>query len=72
MSRELRRRLPGQVPWFGSCTWHQANEVLDRALGIAELVQAGVDRLAEIVRRDVRGHAHGDVSVCVGFDKITS
>ena len=44
---------------------HQANEVLDRALGIAELVQAGVDRLAEIVRRDVRGHAHGDAGGAV-------
>jgi len=44
---------------------HQANEILDRTLRMVKLMQAGINRLAEIVRRDVRGHAHGDAGRAV-------
>ena len=36
---------------------HEVNQLVDRAVGMRERVKAGVDRLAQIVRRNVRGHA---------------
>ncbi len=39
---------------------HQLDQLLDRAVRLGEHVQAGVDHLAQVVRRDVGRHAHGD------------
>ena len=41
---------PGQV----------AHQFIDAAAGLGDQRQAGVDHFAKIVRRDIRGHAHGN------------
>src|SRR5690606_16829069 len=38
------------------------HEVVEVGVGLGQQVQAGVDDLAEVVRRDVGGHPHGDAA----------
>ena len=44
---------------------HELHEVFDRRVGIVDQVQRGVDDLAQVVRRDVRGHADRDAAAAV-------
>ncbi len=44
---------------------HDLHQLLDRDGRIVEIGDAGVDHLAEIVRRDVGGHADGDAAGAV-------
>ena len=46
-------------------TEHDLAQLLDRHLGIVEVGGAGVDHLAEVVRRDVRRHADRDAAGAV-------
>ena len=39
---------------------HELDQLLDRAMRVRQQVQAGVDHLAEVVRRDIGGHADRD------------
>ena len=39
---------------------HELHEVIDRAVAVVDVVRDAVAELAEVVRRDVRRHAHGD------------
>ena len=45
--------------------WNDLDQLLDRDRRIVEIGDAGVDHLAEIVRRDVGGHADGDAAGAV-------
>src|SRR4051812_28785355 len=42
--------------------WNDVEEFIDRQRGIVDQRYAGIDHLAEIVRRDVRRHANGDAA----------
>ena len=44
---------------------HEGHQVLRRGLGVVDEVDRGVDHLAEVVRRDVGGHADGDALAAV-------
>ncbi len=44
---------------------HDLDQLVDRAVGVAQHVQARVDRLAQVVRRDVRRHADRDAGRAV-------
>ena len=41
------------------------HQLVDRRLGVLQQVQAGVDHLVQVVRRDVGGHAHRDAARAV-------
>ena len=43
----------------------ELHQVVGRGLGVVEQVEHGVDRLAQVVGRDVGGHAHGDALAAV-------
>ncbi len=43
----------------------ELHEVVGRRLGVVDDVHGGVDDLAEVVRRDVGGHADGDAGGAV-------
>ena len=45
--------------------WNDLAQLVDGDLGIVEVRQAGVDHLAEVVRRDVGRHADGDAAGAV-------
>jgi hypothetical protein len=44
---------------------HELHQLLDRGLGVIEQMERRVDDLAEVVRRDVGGHADGDALAAV-------
>ena len=44
---------------------HDAHELVSRGIGVVDEHAGGVDGLAEVVRRDVGGHAHGDAVAAV-------
>ena len=44
---------------------HELHEVVGRGLGVVDEVDGGVDDLAEVVRRDVGGHADRDALAAV-------
>jgi hypothetical protein len=46
-------------------TLHVAHEVVRRGVGVVDQVDGGVDDLAEVVGRDVGGHADGDALAAV-------
>ena len=45
--------------------WHDLDQLVDADLGIVEVGDAGVDHLAQVVRRDVGGHADRDAARAV-------
>ena len=44
---------------------HEAQQLVDREVGVSHQRDGRVDDLGEVVRRDVRGHAHGDAARAV-------
>ena len=44
---------------------HELHQVVHGAVGMVDVVHASVDHLAQVVGRDVRGHAHGDAAGAV-------
>ena len=44
---------------------HDLRQLVDADLGVVEVGDAGVDHLAQVVRRDVGGHADGDAARAV-------
>ena len=44
---------------------HELHQVVDRAVAVVDVVGDAVAQLAEVVRRDVGGHAHGDAGGAV-------
>ena len=46
-------------------TGHELHEVFDGRVGVVDQVQRGVDDLAQVVRRDVGGHADRDAAAAV-------
>ena len=44
---------------------HEGHDLRQRRLGVVEQVAGGVEHLAEVVRHEVRGHAHGDAGGAV-------
>ena len=44
---------------------HELHQVVHGAFGVVDVMHAGVDHLAQVVGRDVRGHAHGDAAGAV-------
>ena len=46
-------------------TGHEAHEVVDGRVGMVDEVERRVDDLAQVVRRDVGGHAHRDATATV-------
>ncbi len=46
-------------------TLHELHEVVGRGLGVVDEVDGGVDHLAQVVGRDVGGHAHRDALAAV-------
>ena len=59
----LRPRIVAPVGKSGPV--HELHEVFDGRVGVVDQVQRRVDDLAEVVRRDVRGHADRDAAAAV-------